>query len=177
MSEARLRCLHCDEDIPLEGSLPDAIAVHVDQRHLPITHAWLPDRDYALEMPEPTGELDDPAFTSTVSIRGNVTGPETAYDYVIVVLPDGLAAPPPATPATPQIQFELLRLTRETEARIELPLRNTAWWVTRSALVVQQRISNHCPTCQAGADQAMAMIREKPETVVAVGRFSFAAPS
>lgn len=173
----RLHCLHCDDDIPLAGSVPDSIAAHVDQAHIPITHAWLPDRDYVVELPPPTSELDDPAFTSTLSIRAatGVTGPEVAYDYVIVVIPEGLAAPAPATPATPRIEFELLMLSKRFEASVKLPFRGAAWWVTRSALVVEQRVENHCPTCQAAGDQAKAMIRDKPETVVAIGRFSFAA--
>lgn len=173
-----MHCLHCDEDIPFTGNPHTSIAEHVDAKHSDdgLTHAWLPDRDYTLTLPPATSELDDPALTTTASIRGKANAePEFVEDYMIIELSDGMASEPPETPGNPQVFTMLLAWGDASVKRSGRQLRHATWYVTRSRDVLIQRAHpEHCAYCLVATEHALARMAEKPGTVIAVGTFSLA---
>jgi hypothetical protein len=100
--------------------------------------------------PPPPGftprEPYDESETSTLYIPfpQHIHRPETEYDTVIVRVPDKLVPPRPTSPGVgPEVSME------------------------------QRGEGDRCPTCLAGVDQALAMMRNEPDAVVAVGRLSW----
>lgn len=152
-------------------------------------HKWCEHNGGAMDAagewgPRPEGvftpaEPYDESMTSTLMIpfQRHIFEPEIKKDMVAIPIPDGMAPPPPESPATnPQISLFLLGALQETQEREGMWLRLANFWVTRDEQVVTQRmLGDGCPECLQGIATVLTAMRELDDHVVAVGELSWAA--
>lgn len=104
------------------------------------------------------------------------TLPATGFDSMVADAPPGLFT------SSGRLRLRTLgTLLRELSilgaSQVGERLHHGEWVMTADPVLLQQRSNLHdCPSCRAGTDQALAYMREHPDTPMLVGLLYWAGP-
>lgn len=113
-----------------------------------------------------------------LSIVTGATGDPAGSDSALIAVPGYMYATVKGVRVflAQRAARELRMISENFAARAGERLHHAEWSVTRDPEQVKASMVHDCVRCQAGVDQALALLREHPHAEVAVGRLWWASP-